>query len=130
MNRVPFATVGLLLFIIPASAQTQLPPATPVPPATESAAKAAFGVLTGRWVRVQGGYVITINSVEADGRLDRSRLRAGLLWRDHGLGANRLSSFELGDGAMVGPLDGGHVAADLLEAIDCTTIGDHRVSAA
>ena len=72
MNRVPFATVGLLLFIIPASAQTQLPPATPVPPATESAAKAAFGILPGRWVRLQGGYVITINSVEADGRLDAS----------------------------------------------------------
>ena len=72
MNRVPFATVGLSLFIIPASAQTQLSPATPAPPAAESAAKAAFDVLPGRWVRVQGGYVITINSVDADGRLDAS----------------------------------------------------------
>jgi len=72
MNRVPFAIFGLSLFIIPAWAQTQLSPATPVPPATESAAKAAFGVLPGRWVRVEGGYVITINSVDADGRLDAS----------------------------------------------------------
>ena len=30
------------------------------------------GVLRGRWVRIQGGYVITINSVDADGRLDAS----------------------------------------------------------
>ena len=36
------------------------------------ATKGAFGVLPGRWVRVQGGYVITINSVDADGRLDAS----------------------------------------------------------
>jgi hypothetical protein len=72
MTPMPFAVVGLLLFTIPASAQTQPSPATPVPPAAESAAKAAFTVLPGRWVRVEGGYVITINSVEADGRLDAS----------------------------------------------------------
>ena len=52
MNPMPFAIVGLSLFIIPALAQTQPPPATSVPPATESAAKAAFGVLPGRWVRL------------------------------------------------------------------------------
>ena len=72
MNSMLSAIVGLSLFIIPASAQTQLSPATPAPPAAESAAKAAFDVLPGRWVRVQGGYVITINSVDADGRLDAS----------------------------------------------------------
>jgi hypothetical protein len=72
MNPMPFAIVGLSLFINPALAQTQLPPPTSVPPATESAAKAAFGVRPSRWVRVQGGYVITINSVDADGRLDAS----------------------------------------------------------
>jgi len=68
MNPMPFAIVGLSLFINPALAQTRPPPA----PATESAAKAAFGVLPGRWVRLQGGYVITIKSVDADGRLDAS----------------------------------------------------------
>ena len=72
MNPMPFVIVVLSLFINPALAQTQLPPPTSVPLATESAGKAAFGVLSGRWVRVQGGYVITINSVDADGRLDAS----------------------------------------------------------
>src|SRR6266478_7124892 len=72
MNPIPFAILGLSLFMSPALSQTQPSPATSVPPATESATKAAFGVLPGRWVRVQGGYVITINSVTADGRLDAS----------------------------------------------------------
>ncbi len=72
MNPMPFVILGLSLFMTPALAQTQLSPATSVPPARESAARAAFGVLPGRWVRVQGGYVITINSVDADGRLDAS----------------------------------------------------------
>jgi hypothetical protein len=72
MNPIPFATLGLSLLMSPALAQTQPSPATSVPPATETATKAAFGVLPGRWVRVQGGYVITINSVDADGRLDAS----------------------------------------------------------
>jgi hypothetical protein len=70
MKPTLFAILGLSLFMSPALAQTS--PATYVPPATESAARAAFGVLPGRWVRVQGGYVITINSVDADGRLDAS----------------------------------------------------------
>jgi hypothetical protein len=72
MNPMPFVIVSLSLFINQASAQTRLPPPTSAPPATESAAKAAFSVLPGRWIRVQGGYVITINSVDADGRLDAS----------------------------------------------------------
>ena len=72
MNPMPFVILGLSLFMTPALAQTLPPPATSVPPATESAATAAFGVLPGRWVRLQGGYVITINSVDADGRLDAS----------------------------------------------------------
>ncbi len=70
MTPTLFAILGLSLFMSPALAQTQLSQAPSVPPATASTAKAAFGVLPGRWVRIQGGYVITINSVEADGRLD------------------------------------------------------------
>ena len=31
-----------------------------------------FNTLPGRWVRLQGGYVITIRSVDADGKLDAS----------------------------------------------------------
>src|SRR6478672_13602801 len=72
MNPIPFAILGLSLFMNVALAQTQPSPATSVPPATESATKGAFGVLPGRWVRVQGGYVITINSVDAEGRIDAS----------------------------------------------------------
>jgi hypothetical protein len=72
MNPVPSVILGLSLFMTPALAQTQPSPTTPMPSATESAAKAAFSVLPGRWVRVQGGYVITIDSVDADGRLDAS----------------------------------------------------------
>ena len=72
MNQTLFAILGLWLFMSPALAQTQPSQATSVPPATESTTKAAFGVLPGRWVRIQGGYVITINSVDADGGLDAS----------------------------------------------------------
>ena len=61
MNPIPFAILGVSLFMSPALAQTQPSSATFVPPATETATKAAFGVLSGRWVRVQGGYVIMIN---------------------------------------------------------------------
>ncbi len=57
MNPIPIAILGLSLFMSPALAQTQPSPATSVPPATESATKAAFGVLPGRWVRVQGGSI-------------------------------------------------------------------------
>jgi hypothetical protein len=32
----------------------------------------AFGVLVGKWVRVEGGYVININAIELDGKLDAS----------------------------------------------------------
>src|SRR5216684_634688 len=69
MKPTLFAILGLS-FMSPALAQTS--PVTSAPPAKESAARAAFGVLPGRWVRLQGGYVITINSVDADGRLDAS----------------------------------------------------------
>ena len=72
MNPVPSVILGLSLFMTPALAQTQPSPTTSMPSATESAAKAAFSVLPGRWVRMQGGYVITIDSVDADGRLDAS----------------------------------------------------------
>jgi len=72
MNSALFAILSVSLFMSPALAQTQPSQASSVPPATVSTTKAAFGVLPGRWVRIQGGYVITINSVDADGRLDAS----------------------------------------------------------
>ena len=42
------------------------------PSSTELASQALFKALPGRWVRVEGGYVITIKAVETDGRLDAS----------------------------------------------------------
>ena len=38
-----------------------------------------FSPLPGRWVRLQGGYVITIRSVDADGKLDASYANPRLL---------------------------------------------------
>src|SRR5450755_3298070 len=42
------------------------------PSAAESGAQALFGVLVGRWVRPDGGYVISIKAVDALGKLDAS----------------------------------------------------------
>ncbi|MFL5236162.1 MAG: hypothetical protein ACJ8EL_00880 [Rhizomicrobium sp.] len=73
MNPIPLAILGLSMIVNSALAQTQQPsPQTSLPPVTESTTKAAMSVLLGRWVRVQGGYVITINAVSADGKLDAS----------------------------------------------------------
>lgn len=36
----------------------------------QTAGASAFGALAGRWVRPDGGYVLTIRAVGADGRLD------------------------------------------------------------
>ena len=40
------------------------------PPASAAASVSGFGVLQGRWVRPDGGYVITIRNIDADGKLD------------------------------------------------------------
>jgi uncharacterized protein (DUF2147 family) len=42
------------------------------PTAAASAPQAVFGVLVGRWVRPDGGYVIAIKAVDATGKLDAS----------------------------------------------------------
>jgi hypothetical protein len=55
-------------FACAASAQAQAPAASPAPPGARAAA--GFGVLLGRWVRPDGGYVITIRGVDAEGKLD------------------------------------------------------------
>lgn len=75
------ATVWLTLAVAagalaePASAQG--PGAAP-PPAT-SAAGNDLSVLRGRWVRPDGGYVIDIKSVGANGKLDASYANPALL---------------------------------------------------
>jgi hypothetical protein len=65
MKHVAFVMIFLL--VNPALAQqpsAKPPAALPV--------ESAFDRLPGRWVRLQGGYVITIRSVDADGKLDAS----------------------------------------------------------
>jgi hypothetical protein len=65
MKHVAFVMIFLL--VNPALAQqpsVTSPAALPV--------ESAFDRLPGRWVRLQGGYVITIRSVDADGKLDAS----------------------------------------------------------
>jgi hypothetical protein len=66
MKLIPSAILCLLLITDPALAQSA--PAASGVPSVES----AFNALPGRWVRLQGGYVITIRAVDADGKLDAS----------------------------------------------------------
>jgi hypothetical protein len=62
-------SVALMCAVAPA----QRPSAAPASPAAAaSGPQAAFGVLTGRWVRLDGGYVISIKAVDAGGKLDAS----------------------------------------------------------
>jgi hypothetical protein len=68
MNPIPFAMFCFFLIVSPALAQHPRATTTVGPPSVE----AAFEKLPGRWVRLQGGYVITIRAVDADGKLDAS----------------------------------------------------------
>ena len=47
-------------------ASAQSPPVAPTPTSL------SFGVLVGRWARTEGPYVININSVDVNGKLDAS----------------------------------------------------------
>jgi hypothetical protein len=60
-------SLALAMGTFPSQAQP-LPGAPAAPSISES--QTAFGALPGRWVRPDGGYVITIKSVDASGRLD------------------------------------------------------------
>ena len=75
MKRTYLAVMSLALAtsIYPALAQAQQPSAAPASPAAvPSGPQAAFSVLPGRWVRPDGGYVISIRGVDPGGRLDAS----------------------------------------------------------
>jgi hypothetical protein len=65
-------SAALLCGVAPAQAQAQDPSAAPAGPAAASGPQAAFGVLAGRWVRPDGGYVISIKAVDAAGKVDAS----------------------------------------------------------
>jgi len=47
-------------------ASAESPPVAPTP------ASLSFGVLVGRWARTEGPYIININSVDVNGKLDAS----------------------------------------------------------
>lgn len=67
------------LFIAAGCACAQGPGAPRVADPAASAPKAPFAGLVGRWVRPDGGYVITIRSVDAAGKLDAGYANPGPL---------------------------------------------------
>jgi hypothetical protein len=67
MKFIPSAILCLFLIAYPALAQQPAPAASGSP-----SVETAFSALPGRWVRLQGGYVITIRAVDADGKMDAS----------------------------------------------------------
>jgi hypothetical protein len=73
MHRI---NTSLVIVSLTAAAGVFLAQAEPLPgaPAASSisASPAAFASLPGRWVRPDGGYVITIKSVDASGKLGAS----------------------------------------------------------
>lgn len=73
MKRTHLAVMSLALATAFHSALAQRPSAAPASPAAAaSGSQAAFGVLAGRWVRPDGGYVISIKAVDAGAKLDAS----------------------------------------------------------
>jgi hypothetical protein len=78
MKRIRFAVMSLAIALPQAQAQQPSTTAT-APTSTGADSQTAFNALPGRWVRVEGGYVITIRAVEADGNALRLffELRAG-----------------------------------------------------
>ena len=66
MKLISSVILCLFLTTNPAPAQQHAPAAGS--PSVES----GFNALPGRWVRLQGGYVITIRAVNSDGKLDAS----------------------------------------------------------
>jgi hypothetical protein len=66
MKPIPLVMLCFFLIVNPVLAQQQ--PASSAPPLSEP----SFDRLPGRWVRLQGGYVIIIRSVGSDGKLDAS----------------------------------------------------------
>lgn len=73
MKRTHLAVMSLALATAFHPALAQRPSAAPASPAAAaSGSQAAFGVPSGRWVRPDGGYVISIKAVDAGGKLDAS----------------------------------------------------------
>jgi len=63
-NALYLSLLALASGTVPATAFAQLAPKAAIQ------SESAFGALPGRWVRPDGGYVISIKSVDAGGKLD------------------------------------------------------------
>jgi uncharacterized protein (DUF2147 family) len=71
MKRNYFGVMSLAFAASMAQSQAQQPPpATLASPAAANEQQQKFDTLAGRWIRVEGGYVISIKAVGADGKLD------------------------------------------------------------
>ena len=57
--------IGASIAVVCGVALAQSPPVAPT-----GTAAIAFGVLVGRWARTEGPYVISVNAVDANGKLD------------------------------------------------------------
>jgi hypothetical protein len=74
------------------AAAAQAPqPSREVPATTSAQREADFGALKGRWVRPDGGYVVDIRAIDAEGKLDAGYFNprplpfaTALAWRDGG----------------------------------------------
>lgn len=64
VTALNFSLAAVLFATVPAAAVAQVAPKGPIQ------SESAFGALPGRWVRPDGGYLITIKSVDASGKLD------------------------------------------------------------
>jgi hypothetical protein len=71
MKRMHHIAIGIAIAAGIFPAQAEPLPGTPAAPSISEPA-AAFAMLPGRWVRPDGGYVITIKSVDASGKLEAS----------------------------------------------------------
>lgn len=64
VTALNFSLAAVVFGTVPAAAVAQ------VVPKGQIQSESAFGALPGRWVRPDGGYLITIKSVDASGKLD------------------------------------------------------------
>ena len=78
MKLVQHVVMGLAVATGISQAQAQPLPSTPAAPSM-SEQPTAFAPLLGRWVRLDGGYVISIKAVDASGKLDAGYANPNLL---------------------------------------------------
>jgi hypothetical protein len=71
MKRMHYIALSFVIATGLFPAQAEPLPGAPFASST-SGPPAAFVALSGRWVRPDGGYVISIKSVDASGKLDAS----------------------------------------------------------